>query len=90
MKKCLKNFGTFGSEVGLSQVMIAIDPGRFNTMEQTDEIADQILADLKTSEPIDPARPVLYPGERVAKAVKENRELGIPVSEEVWEAVKAM
>ncbi len=86
----VNKIGTFGSEVGLSQVMIAINPEKFNSVELTDEIVDQILADLKTSEPLDENRPVLYPGERVAKAVKENMELGIPALEEIWEKVKAM
>ena len=86
----VNKIGTFGSEVGLSQVMIAIDPGKFNSAELTDEIVDQILSGLKTSEPLDENRPVLYPGERVAKAVKENMELGIPALEEIWEKVKAM
>ena len=84
------DIGTFGDEVGLSQVMIAIDPSRFNTVEETDAIVDHIIADLKTSEPLEADRPVLYPGERVAKEVKENMELGIPVIEEVWNRVLAM
>lgn len=86
----VSKIGTFSDEIGLSQVMLAIDPGKMNSVELTDEIVDQILADLKTSEPLEEGKPVLYPGERVAKAVRENMEQGIPVIEEVWNKVLAM
>ena len=36
--------GTFGDEVGLTQIMIAIDPAKFNTVEETDAIVDAIDA----------------------------------------------
>ena len=39
----VSRIGTFGDEVGLSQIMIAIDPLRFNTPEETDSIVDEIL-----------------------------------------------
>ena len=45
----VSRIGTFGDEVGLSQIMIAIDPLRFNTPEETDSIVDEILADIKSS-----------------------------------------
>ena len=32
--------GTFGDEIGLTQIMIAIDPAKFNTVEETDAIVD--------------------------------------------------
>ncbi len=86
----VSDIGKFSDEIGLSQVMIAIDPSRMNSAELTDAIVDRILADLKTSEPLEEGKPVLYPGERVAKAVKENMELGIPAIEEVWDKVLAM
>ena len=44
----VSRIGTFGDEVGLSQIMIAIDPLRFNTPEETDSIVDEILADIKS------------------------------------------
>lgn len=86
----VSRIGTFGDEVGLTQIMIAIDPTRFNTAQQTDAIADQIIADLKLSEPVAQGGEVCYPGERSLKSMKENMELGIPVIEEVWESVLRM
>lgn len=82
--------GTFGDEVGLSQVMIAIDPSRANGGELTDQIVDDIIADIKTSQPVQEGGSVLYPGEPEARAIQDNKENGIPVVEEVWEAVLAM
>lgn len=82
--------GTFGDEVGLTQIMIAIDPSKANTAELTDQIVDDILADIKSSEPIQEGQKVLYPGEPEAINIKENLEKGIPVVEEKWNQVLAM
>lgn len=81
---------SFGDEVGLSQVMIAIDPSGANSAELTDEIVNDILADLKSSHPVQDGGAVLYPGERAAQTILENRKNGIPVIEEIWESVLAM
>ena len=86
----VQKIGTFGDEVGLTQIMIAIDPNRFNTPEQTDAIVDAILADVKSSEPAVEGGEVLYPGEPELKNIKENKELGVPVIEEVWQSVLEM
>ena len=44
--------GSFGSEVGLSQIMIAIDPSKFQSVETTDAIVDAIAADVASSQPV--------------------------------------
>lgn len=41
----------FENETGLSQIMIAIDPSKFNNSELTDEIVNQIVEDVKASQP---------------------------------------
>lgn len=82
--------GTFGDEVGLTQIMIAIDPEKGNTAERTDEIVDQILKDIKASEPAAEGMEVLYPGEPELKNIKEHRENGVPVIDEIWNAVLEM
>lgn len=86
----VSKIGTFGDEVGLSQVMIAIDPSKANSAELTDEIVDGIIADVKSSRPAEEGKSVLYPGERALQAMKDNMEQGIPVIEEIWESVLAM
>ena len=86
----VSTIGTFSEEVGLTQIMIAIDPTKFNTVAETDAIAEQILADLKRSEPIEEDGEVFYPGERSLKNMKENMQQGIPVVEEVWNTILKM
>lgn len=86
----VSKIGTFGDEVGLSQVMISIDPSKFNSVELTDSIVDEIVADIKASVPAEEGGSVYYPGELELKNIKENRELGIPVVEEVWNSILAM
>ena len=86
----VSKIGTFGDEVGLSQVMIAIDPSKANSAQLTDEIVDSIIADVKSSRPAEEGKSVLYPGERALQAMKDNMEQGIPVIEEIWESVLAM
>lgn len=82
--------GTFGEEVGLSQVMIAIDPSKMNSVDLTDEIVDQILTNIKESEPVQENGSIYYPGERELIAREENLKNGIPVMDEVWETLELL
>ena len=82
--------GTFGDEIGLTQIMIAIDPTKFGTVEENDAVIDAILADIKASTPARPDGEVRWPGEGMLRTIKENRELGVPVVEEIWESVLKM
>ena len=85
----VQKIGTFEDEVGLSQVMIAIDCAKFNSSQETDQVVEELIRDLKSSIPIQEGTSLRYPGEREMKTRKENLELGIPVNEEVWEQIKA-
>ena len=82
--------GTFGDEIGLTQIMIAIDPGKFNTSGETDDIVNDILEDVKASVPAQEGGKVFYPGEMELARIRENREQGVPVIDEVWQHVLAM
>jgi 3-dehydro-L-gulonate 2-dehydrogenase len=82
--------GTFGDEIGLTQIMIAIDPTKFGTVEENDAVINAILADIKASTPARPDGEVRWPGEGMLRTIKENRELGVPVVEEIWESVLKM
>lgn len=86
----VQKIGTFGDEVGLTQIMIAIDPSKFNSVEQTDSIAEAILKDVKSSQPITEGEKVFYPGEMELENIRDNREHGIPVIEEVWQSILNM
>ncbi|MBQ1492687.1 MAG: 3-dehydro-L-gulonate 2-dehydrogenase [Blautia sp.] len=85
----VQKIGTFADEIGLSQVMIAIDPGKFSSKEETDQVVEELVKDLKSSIPIEEGTSLRYPGEREMKTRKENLEQGIPVNEEVWERIKS-
>ncbi len=82
--------GTFDSEVGLSQIMIAIDPSKFDSVEVTDKIVDDIVKDVKSSTPIKEGSEIRYPGERELATRRDNLENGIPVIDEIWEQILAM
>ena len=72
--------GTFGDEVGLTQIMIAIDPAKFQSADLTDAVIDAIAADVASSEPAEPGREVRCPGMGEHRSRKENMELGIPAA----------
>lgn len=82
--------GTFGDEIGLTQIMIAIDPTKFQTAAETDTIVDAIAADVASSQPVKEGAEVRCPGMGEHRSRKENLELGIPVAEEKWNEVLAM
>ena len=82
--------GTFEDEVGLSQIMIAIDPEKGNTIALTDQIVSELVEDIKSSIPISQDQEVFYPGEIELRTRKENLEKGIPVIEEVWNKILTM
>ena len=77
-------------EAGLSQVMIAIDPKKFNTADQIDEMVSRIIEDIKSSDVDEKIGRVSYPGESTISRRKDNQENGIPVVEEIWNKVKAL
>ena len=74
-------------ETGLSQVIVAIDPRTVGDASEMDRIAEAVLASLDRTRPVEAARPVRYPGEGTLRLRKENRRLGLPVDEAVWEQI---
>ncbi len=80
----VREIGGFPQEVGLSQVMIAIDPTKFNDVDTTDRIVRELKEDLASSIPVREGESVRYPGQRDLATRRENLEKGIPVVEEKW------
>lgn len=80
----------YTEEVGLSQVMIAIDPNLMQAAALTDEVIDRVVADIKSATPSRPGGKILYPGELELATRIENSEHGIPVLEEVWNQIEAL
>jgi 3-dehydro-L-gulonate 2-dehydrogenase len=77
-------------EFDISQFFLAIDPSSFAARPDLDRIANGILDSLKVATPIDPAKPVRYPGEQTLQLREENMRLGVPVDFEVWTKLKAL
>jgi 3-dehydro-L-gulonate 2-dehydrogenase len=74
-------------EAGQSQIFIAIDPSSLATAAELNDIADGIIEALHQATPVDPAKPVRYPGEQTLHLREENTRLGIPVDEDVWKQI---
>ncbi len=83
----VSKIGTFGDEVGLTQIMIAIDPSKANTPDVTDSIVNHIVSDIKSSEPANEGGQVFYPGEHELITRRDNLANGIPIMDEVWEKI---
>ncbi len=82
-----RQVGELPTETELSQVFIAIDVNRLPDGEDFARRVRDTLADLETSAPVDPARPVYYPGKNMMRTRLDNLKNGIPVEESVWEGV---
>ncbi|MCA1790657.1 MAG: 3-dehydro-L-gulonate 2-dehydrogenase [Thioalkalivibrio sp.] len=77
-------------ESGLSQVFLAIDPGRVRSGERDDTIVDEVLAYVHDATPVETDGSVHYPGERSLRTRRESMELGVLVEPNLWAAVQRM
>jgi 3-dehydro-L-gulonate 2-dehydrogenase len=77
-------------ESGVSQIFLAIDPSTFATRPDLARIADGILESFHAATPIDPAKPVRYPGEQTLNLREENLRLGVPLDPEVWTKLQTL
>jgi 3-dehydro-L-gulonate 2-dehydrogenase len=77
-------------ESGVSQVFIAIDPTALGSRDELDRIADGVLESLRLAPPLEPGRPVRYPGEQTLHLRQENMRLGVPVEPDVWKSLETL
>jgi 3-dehydro-L-gulonate 2-dehydrogenase len=77
-------------ESGISQIFLAVDPASITNSLEVSRIADGILQSLREAAPVDPGKPVRYPGEQTLQLRDENMRLGVPVAPEVWGQINAM
>jgi 3-dehydro-L-gulonate 2-dehydrogenase len=77
-------------ESGVSQVFLAIDPSNLAAPAELEGIASAILESLHEATPIDPARPIRYPGEQTLQLREENLRLGVPVDPILWEKLTTL
>ena len=82
-----REIGQQPAETKLSQVFIAIDLRRLPDADAFAARLRETLEDMQTSQPVDPERPVHYPGQHMLRVREDNMKNGIPVDEAVWNAV---
>ena len=73
-------------EYGLSQVLIAIDPERFNAPGFTEEAINRVTSSVPATE----GKAVRYPGQNSLATRRKNLEEGIPVLDNIWEQISAL
>ena len=77
-------------EYSVSQVFISIAPDKLGDMSDIEEKINESIQYIKDSVPATSGGEVYYPGERTMNTREENLELGIPVSEDVWNKIKSL
>lgn len=77
-------------ESGISQIFLAIDPTSVANPQELTQIAEGILNSLREATPVDPKKPVRYPGEQTLQLREENLRLGVPVDPEIWKQINAV
>lgn len=81
--KSTKEITASGKESGVSQTFIAI-----YQPELHQNLIEQIIAFTKTSASDETGGKIYYPGEKTLITRNKNTEEGIPVNEEIWNAVR--
>jgi 3-dehydro-L-gulonate 2-dehydrogenase len=76
-------------ESGQSQIFLAIDPGVVAGQQELSQIAEGILASLREATPVDPGKPIRYPGEETLRLREENMRLGVPVDPDIWQQINS-
>jgi len=74
-------------ESGISQIFLAVDPGFIANAQEISQISDGILQSLHDATPVDPSKPIRYPGEQTLQLREENMRLGVPVDPEIWQRI---
>jgi 3-dehydro-L-gulonate 2-dehydrogenase len=77
-------------EYGLSQILIAIDPTHMSSIELTDNIINEVIDDIRSSEIAEGSSRIFYPGEMEINTRRDNLENGIPVFEDIWNSILAL
>ena len=68
---------------------MAIDPTVFMPAEEFRQRCEDLLGEIKGSEPWNPSEPIVYPGEMLAARMQKNMEQGILLGSKAWEAIQA-
>jgi len=74
-------------ESGISQIFLAIDPSSLASQQELTRIVEGILNSLREATPVNPQKPIRYPGEQTLQLREENLRLGVPVDPEIWQRI---
>ena len=77
-------------ETGVSQVFVALNPAALGDGAKAERIADEVVASVHGCRAAAEGTRVRYPGEKTLRVREENRRLGLPVDEEVWETIRGL
>jgi len=78
------------TETRVSQVFIAFDATRLAGGAVAEQVANEIIADVLSTDPAQATDRVTYPGERTLCVRANNLTQGIPVDPAIWQAVQDM
>jgi 3-dehydro-L-gulonate 2-dehydrogenase len=78
------------AEYSLSQVFIVISLKNLYNRERIETTVNDIINNLKDSDPAESGIEIRFPGENVVKVREDNRKNGIPVNKSVWETILAL
>lgn len=78
--------GATGSEYGLSQVFLCLDPSRLGFGQTSDSILGEIVEDLLSSQTF-AGNAIRYPGQNIPEIRAKNLAEGVPVNESVWRGI---
>ena len=84
------DIGQQPEETGLSQVFMVIDVSRASGPDAVVQVVNAVIDDLHDSVAAPDGSAARYPGEGVLRTREENRRLGVPVDEAVWDEVRAL
>ncbi len=79
-----------GVEYGVSQVFIAISLSKLSNYQSIENSVNEIINNLKQSEPENTDTFIRYPGESVVKIRGDNLKNGIPVNRKIWDKISGL
>jgi len=74
----------------VGHMMLAIDPGAFGDRSGFDQRLESLIGEVMDAPPIDPASPVMLPGDAEHRRAAERRRDGIPVDQETVVGLRAL
>lgn len=78
------------AEYGLSQVFMVVSTQKLANRHGIEKIINDIITNLRESEPAEPGTSIRFPGENVVRVREENKKYGIPVNNGVWRKILAL